>query len=64
MPWPGSSAQGGADDFGRFSEHQNARIYPKVPGLAAALGKGIWHLVVYISGFAMFVAEGEGFLPD
>lgn len=57
MPWPGSSA------WGAFQSANMQGFTPKVPGLAAAPGKGIWHLVVYIFGFALLVAEGGGFLP-
>lgn len=57
VPWPSSSA------LGAFQSADMLGFTPKVPGLAAAPGKRIWHLVVYIFGFTLLVAEGGGFLP-
>lgn len=50
--------------LGAFQSTKMLEFTPKVPGLAAVPGRGIWHLMVYIFGFALLLAEGEGFLPD
>lgn len=57
MPWPDSSMQGGPDNFGYFSEHQNARIYPQSAWSGCSTREGDLYLMVSIFVLALLAAE-------
>lgn len=56
--------QGALMALGAFQSTKMLEFTPKVPGLAAAPGKGIWHLMVDIVVFPLLVAGREGFLSN